>query len=313
MTSPWCQKIGSLSPGTGGRVSQASFVDVGGRQERARRPHRDVWTSCVRMMSAAAVCACVGVVASAQSDYQLRLEDTINITVVNQPDLSRQYVVDQNGNLRLPLIGQLQVVGLTAREVAAELRRRLAEFFTDPQVSVDIERTMRVFVFGGVRAPGMYELTENMTLIELLANAGTEGASEALIIRRQGLITPILPDTDADTDVIRVNLREFEKDLLSGTLSRNVVLEEGDTIYIPRVDPNRIYVSGEVRNSGAFSVPEGTTVLQALTLAGGPTPGAALNRIKVLRLVDGSNEELDAELEDIVQPGDTILVPERFF
>lgn len=304
MTNPWCQKFGSVSPGTGERVS------VWGKSSR-----RDVWASCVRLMSAAAaVCACVGVIASAQSDYQLRLEDTINITVVNQPDLSKQYVVDENGNLRLPLIGQLQVVGLTATELAAELHRRLEEFYTNPQVRVDVERTLRVFLFGGVGAPGMYELTANMTLIELLARAGTGtgGASEALIIRRKGALTPIHPD-DAGADVIRVNMREFEKDLESGTLSRNIVLEEGDTIFIPRVDPNRIYISGEVRSPGTFSVPEGTTVLQALTLAGGPTPGAALNRIDIMRLVDGSQEKLDAELEDIVQPGDTILVPERFF
>jgi len=272
----------------------------------------DAWTSYARMMSAAvALSACVGVVASAQSGYQLRPTDTINITVVNQPDLSHQYVVDEVGNLRLPLIGQLRVVGLTATGLAAELHRRLEEFFTDPQVSVDVERVMRVFVFGGVSVPGTYELTKNMTLIELLARAGYGGASEALIIRTKDSTTPI--DPDADADVIRVNLREFEKDLETGTLSRNVVLEEGDTIFIPRVDPNRIYVSGEVREPGAYSVPEGTTVLQALTLAGGPTPGAALNRVKIMRLVDGNSQRLDAELEDVVQPGDTILVPERFF
>jgi protein involved in polysaccharide export with SLBB domain len=60
-------------------------------------------------------------------------------------------------------------------------------------------------------------------------------------------------------------------------------------------------------------VPEGTTVLQALTLAGGPTPDAALGRVRILRVVDGNQRSFDAELDDIVQPRDTILVPERFF
>ena len=266
------------------------------------------------MVSAAvALCACVGGVASAQSDYLLRPEDTINVTVVDQQDLSQQYVVDEAGDLEFPLIGQLRVVGLTATGLAAELRGRLAEFFTDPRVSVTVERTKRVFVFGGVASPGMYQLTENMTLIELLARVGYGAASEVLIIRAQDSITPILPDGDADTEVIRVNLREFERDLENGRLSRNVVLEEGDTIFVPRFDPNRIYVTGQVRSPGAYSVPEGTTVLQLLTLAGGPTPDAALGRIRVLRIVDGSQKRLDVELDDIVQPRDTILVPERFF
>ena len=202
------------------------------------------------------------------------------------------------------------------------MHQGLAEFFTDPHVSVDVERTKRVFVFGGVAAPGMYQLTDNMTLIELLARAGYGGASEAVIIRATDSVTPALPDHDADLDaddsvdssnVIRVNLRELERDLENGRLSRNVILEEGDTVFVPRFDPNRIYVSGQVQDPGAFSVPEGTTVLQALTLAGGPTPDAALGRVKILRVVDGSQERLDAELDDIVQPRDTILVPERFF
>lgn len=265
------------------------------------------------LFAVAALCLCVGVGASAQSDYQLRSEDTINITVVNQPDLSQPYVVDGAGNLQFPLIGQVRVVGLTATGLAAELRQGLGEFFTDPQVSVDIERTKRVFVFGGVTSPGMYQLTDHMTLIELLARAGYGGASEAIIIRATDSVTPALPHADADGDAIRVNLRELERDLEHGRLSRNVILEEGDTVFVPRFDPNRIYVSGQVQTPGAYSVPEGTTVLQALALAGGPTPDAALGRVKILRVVDGSQERLDAELEDIVQPSDTILVPERFF
>jgi len=74
-----------------------------------------------------------------------------------------------------------------------------------------------------------------------------------------------------------------------------------------------MYVSGEVRNPGAYSVPEGTTVLQAMTLAGGPTENAALNRIRVYRLVDAKQQSYDVELDDIVRPGDTIVVPRRRF
>ena len=198
MTISWYQKSGSCSRGW-------------------------VFFACARTMCAAVtLCAFVGVVASAQSNYQLRPEDTINVTVENQPDLSQQYVVDEAGQLRFPLIGQLQVAGLTASGLASELHQGLAEFFTDPHVSVDVERTKRVFVFGGVAAPGMYQLTDNMTLIELLARAGYGGASEAVIIRATDSVTPALPDHDADLDaddsvdssnVIRVNLRELERDL----------------------------------------------------------------------------------------------------
>lgn len=256
---------------------------------------------------------CVTMPVFAQSDYQLRPQDSLTLTVTDQPDLSKKYVIDDAGNLQLPLIGQLPAAGLTTTGLAAEIRRRLDAFLVNPQVRVDVERTRRVFVFGGVGTPGMYQLTANMTLVELLARVGYGGASEAIIIRGHGLDAPTLPAESGATEVIRVNLREFEKDLESGKLSRNVLLEEGDTIYIPRYDPNRIFVSGEVRNAGAYSVPEGTTVLQALTLAGGPTQNAALGRTRILRLVNGKFESVKADLDDVVQPGDTILVREGLF
>ena len=84
-------------------------------------------------------------------------------------------------------------------------------------------------------------------------------------------------------------------------------------MFVPRFDPDRIFVSGEVQSPGAYAVPEGTTVLEALTLAGGPTPDAALNRVRILRIVDGVQETFNVELEDIVEPRDTIMVRPRFF
>lgn len=247
-----------------------------------------------------------------QTASKLEPRDTIAVTVLSQADLSKKYVIDQDGTLAFPLVGRVQAAGLTADELRGELRRRLADgFLADPQVTVDVERSRRVFVFGGVTSPGMYQLTEHMTLIELLARAGYGGAAEALIIRTKGARAPVLPGDDNTSDVIRVNLREFEKDIEEGRLSRNVVLEEGDTIFVPRRDPNRIYVSGQVHAPGAYSIAEGTSVLQALALAGGPTERASLGKVKIVRLVNGKQKSITVKLEDVVQPGDTILVPER--
>ena len=246
-------------------------------------------------------------------DLTLRTGDVLAIVVAGQPDLSKQYPIESDGTIVVPLVGALEVAGKTVSEFTAELERRLSEFLKEPRIQVKVERTKRVFVFGGVTSPGMYQLTEHTTLIEILARAGYGGACEVVIVRNQGAAPPASPDMSAATDVMRVNLRELEKDLESGELSRNVVLEDGDTIYVPRFDPTRLYVSGEVRNPGAYSVPEGTTVLQAMTLAGGPTENAALNRIRIFRLIDGRQRSLDVELDDIVQPGDTIVVPRRRF
>jgi polysaccharide export outer membrane protein len=68
-----------------------------------------------------------------------------------------------------------------------------------------------------------------------------------------------------------------------------------------------------VRSPGAYAVGRDTTVLQALSLAGGATEFGALNRVRVVRTVGGDERELKVRLSDLVQAGDTIVVPERFF
>jgi polysaccharide export outer membrane protein len=74
-----------------------------------------------------------------------------------------------------------------------------------------------------------------------------------------------------------------------------------------------VYVFGQVKNPAAYPIKTDTTVLQALSLAGGVTPNGAMNRTKIIRIIKGVERELTVRLTDIVQPGDTIMVPERYF
>ncbi|HWI20570.1 MAG TPA: polysaccharide biosynthesis/export family protein [Vicinamibacterales bacterium] len=253
---------------------------------------------------------------NAQNDYVIGTQDVVNITVFDQPEFSGKFTVAADGTAMFPYIGRVEVAGLTLRELERQLKAKLADgFVRNPQVTASLDqfRGRRVFIFGAVSGPGMYPLGDYTTLIEALAKAGYNAASEAVIVRVPGAKGPVMPEEASAGQVIRVNLREFEKEVESGQLSRNVILEDGDTIYVPRVDRNRVFVSGEVRTPGAYSVPEGTTVLQAVTLAGGFTERAATGRIQISRLVDGSQKKLKAALGDVVQPGDTIIVPERYF
>ena len=71
--------------------------------------------------------------------------------------------------------------------------------------------------------------------------------------------------------------------------------------------------SARSRAPGAYAIQKDTTVLQALSLAGGVTENGAMNRIKIVRLVNGEKKELKVKLTDLVKPGDTIIVPERYF
>ena len=108
-------------------------------------------------------------------------------------------------------------------------------------------------------------------------------------------------------ETFKVDIRALE----GGELERNIPLADGDTIFVPRAE--LIYVFGQVKNPGSYPIQRDTTVLQALSLAGGVTPAGAMGRIRIVRIVDGEKKEFRVKLTDIVQPGDTIIVPERYF
>jgi polysaccharide biosynthesis/export protein len=72
-------------------------------------------------------------------------------------------------------------------------------------------------------------------------------------------------------------------------------------------------VFGQVKNPGAYSVQKKTTVLQALSLAGGVNEHGAMNRIQIMRIENGTKKEVRVQLTDVVRPEDTIIVPQRYF
>lgn len=273
--------------------------------------------SAAAVLLAAAVLTAGTREASAQTpaDYVIGPQDVLTIQVFDQADLGGKYSVEADGTFTFPLIGRVKAGGLTLRTFEGELRSRLADgYFRNPQVSVAIEqyRSQRVFVIGEVRQPGAVSLTGGMTLIEALARAGstTPAASgEVAIVRtsHEAPDGPLLPDHQGGTEVFRASVRELE----SGALSQNISLRNGDTIFVPRAET--VYIFGQVKTPGAYGVQANTTVLQALSLAGGVTEHGAMNRLKVIRMEKGARRELKVKLTDVVRPGDTVVVPQRFF
>lgn len=254
--------------------------------------------------------------ASIPTDYIVGPQDVLMITVFDQEDLGGKFPVDADGTFTFPLIGRVKAGGLTLRDLEAELKRLLKDgFFKDPQLSVAVEqyRSQKIHMVGEVRTPGTYQLTGDMSLIEALARAGSAlptASGEILVVRAKSgspSSGPTLPQGE-DTDVTTIDLKELQS---GQALSKNVALKDGDTIFVPRAES--VYVFGQVKNPGAYPIQRTTTVLQALSLAGGITERGATGRIKIVRMVNGKKVELKAQLDDLVRPFDTIMVPERFF
>ncbi len=259
-------------------------------------------TSRIRLFLVTASVVVAGTSALAQGEYMIGPGDTLVITSFDQADLSGRFAVDGDGTFSFPLVGRLRAADMTVRQFEAELRRQLQEggYFLNPQVSVTVGRhaSQRVVVVGEVRRPGVYPLTGETRLIEALAVAGstTPAASGEVVIARAG-----------GEVVLRATLRDLE----AGLTGPNVTLESGDTIFVLQAE--RVFVYGEVRMPGAYPLPESTTVLQALSLAGGLTGRASTSRIKVVRTINGRQQAIDTGLGDRVEGGDTIMVGERFF
>jgi polysaccharide export outer membrane protein len=249
------------------------------------------------------------------SGYRIGLQDEIKITVFDEPDLSAMYRVDADGAITFPLIGHVDAVGLTLSEFQQRITGLLAAgFLRNPQVRVEINqyKSQFVYVIGEVRAPGKITMTgTTMTLLEALALAGSPTANasnEVIVVHPTRPTAPgEQPGTEAEGARISINRKELEL----GKAGQDVVLQDGDIINVPSAQ--HFYITGMVRNPGTFVLDPGITVQQAIALAGGLNERGSDRRIKVSRLVGGKLAEIGIDLEDKVQPGDTITISGRFF
>lgn len=250
-------------------------------------------------------------------DYRIGPGDVLKITVYGHEDLSRLSVIAADGRMPFPLIGEVQANGLSPTELEGRLRELLAkDYLVNPQVTVSIQeyRSQKVFVLGDAEKPGTYALTGRSTLLDVLSQAGGPAkmaGRHVVVVRFPKSDGPVTPGTAGST-TLRVNLKK----LFDGDASENLVLESGDTVYLPK--QTSFFVLGEVKKPGAFGLEKETSALEAITLAGGFTERAAPSVSKVLRKrADGNQETIAIDLggtdprarELLLGEGDTVLVP----
>jgi len=249
--------------------------------------------------------------------YKVGASDVLGIKVFGEEELSNKYTVDTDGSITFPLIGRFQVGGKTTREIEEGLTKALVpDWLKRGQVSVEIAqyRSRSIFVMGEVRNPGRYSIEGPMTLLEVIANAGstTATASNTIIVQRykDGLVAavaaPAMPGDDRSAEVLRISL----DDLREGRLSANLLLQDSDTIIVPPAE--RVYVSGYVKTPGAYVLRTGMTVGQAIAEAGGISERGSSRGIKIIRKdATGREVEIDAKMSDSLRPNDRIQVRQR--
>jgi polysaccharide export outer membrane protein len=166
-------------------------------------------------------------------------------------------------------------------------------------------------VVGNVNHPGTFPLTKPITVVEAISLAGglAGGGSVAFLVRpKPGQETekPRLPESAPAGDKIKISLPAA----LAGDPRNNLVIKNGDTLYVPALF---YYVQGQVKKAGRFPFQDNMTVLMAVTTAGGFTDKAAPKRTHIIREKDGSKEKIKVSMDDPIQPGDVVTVPESWF
>ena len=254
-------------------------------------------------------------------DYEIGPEDILKVTVFGNDDLTQTLIVQADGTFTFPLIGRVKAEGLTVKQLEQKITTLLAKgFIRNPQVTAVVHevRSKTLFVVGEIARPGTYPLAGKMTLVEVLAKAGpvSQNAGAEVVVMRppagKAVQGPLLPGeegaaADPEAEVIRVNLRELQ----AGALEKNLELKPNDTVFVPQAP--KVFVSGEVRNPGAYSWFPGMTARQLISVAGGLTPEGSNNRLKVVRTHEGKSNENGVKLDEGVKAGETLVVRRRLF
>jgi len=157
-------------------------------------------------------------------EYRIGPQDVLQIDVWKEPEITRTIPVRPDGKISLPLLHDVQAAGLTAMQLAVNIRDGLTKYLNSPQVTVTVTQinSRRVFVTGEVNKSGALPLLPGMTVLQALASSGgfTQFAKEKGIY--------ILRTENGK----QVKLPYNYKDVLKGT-KEDMPLQAGDVIVVP--------------------------------------------------------------------------------
>lgn len=252
-------------------------------------------------------------------EFKIGAKDLLEISVFGLEELNRTVRVSEEGKISLPLLGEIQVEGLTKTELEKKLSQLLEEkYLQNPHVTVFIKeyQSKRVFMLGAVGKPGPYELLGRQTLLHLISQAGgltNDAGDEIIIIRKL---------QDSTNTSFRIPIDDL---ILEGDTELNIPLEPDDIVNIPADKAVFVYVFGQVRNPGALEVKKSNTptLLRAIAQAGGFTDRASKSGVIIKRIdQEGKETQIKVNVKDIIKgkrkdiplkENDLVYVPESIF
>jgi polysaccharide export outer membrane protein len=276
----------------------------------------------------------------APSDYVIGPGDLVNVQVFDVPEMSRELRVSQTGTIGMPLVPvRLHVAGLTETQTERKITEVLEAngLISHPEVSVTVKekKSRPITIVGAVAHPQVYEADRQVTLIDVLAQAGgiTADAGDHVIVTRPerdnlqdtadaaqnlapaGFASDAAPAAAQSSDkpnaeppqippplvnTITVNLSQI---LEAGDMVNNVVIQPGDVVTVPHA--GIVYVLGAVPRPGGYTVTNDRaqlSTLKVLSLAGGLERTAKSDRAVIVRKdATGKQQEVDVDLKKIMK------------
>ncbi len=235
--------------------------------------------------------------------------DLLDLTVYNVPELTLRVRVDENGNVRLPLIGNTHLSGDTVRDAEEQIAHELIQqgMVKDPQVSLLVAEfaTQGITVTGEVNMPGIYPLMGPHRLYDAISAAG------GLTVKAGRTISIIHRDDPDQPEIVRLPSSDSIPKV-------NVMVQPGDTVVVTKAGV--VYVVGEVNHPGAFLMENNTSVsiLKAIALAQGTTTIASLKHACIIRKGPTGMERIPVPLDrlyhrkahdSLLRPEDILFVP----
>ena len=261
--------------------------------------------------------------------YTLGPGDMIEIEVVGEPTTRTVAPVGPDGKIYFYSLPGMDVWGMTPSEVRIQLERALETFFRDPpRVSVIPRRVVsqKVWLLGRLNAPGVYPLEGPTTLLEAIANAGGPEASPVFAPTMDRRGSSYIPGSDEagdlrrafvirDGEVLPVDLHRL---LHHGDMSQNIYLQSDDLVHLPTAGIWEVHVLGGVVQPRAVAHTGQTTLVAAISAAGGPTHDAHMKQVAVVRGGTGEPQIVVVDFNDVIrgrmsdiplEPHDIVYVP----
>jgi len=216
--------------------------------------------------------------------------DLLQISVFEAKELDKTVRVNSRGLVSLPLVGEIQLSGLTAIEAEEEIEELYkSRFIKDPHVSVFIEEqiSQQITLVGQFKNPGTYDYISNQRLLDVIALGGglSERAGQIVQVRRTRYV-------QGEPNTFIVDLDQLIKE---GNVELNIRLNGGDVLFVP--EAGVFFVDGAVKRPGVYPIKHKTVVQEGLVEAGGLESYAKKDTIKLVRMTEsGQRQIIDLDL-----------------